>query len=68
MRQPRWVPKWQNNDNPEKEEEGNEGRRGIGTRGRVPWRWRRGSSEGRRQGSTKSSAEHEAGPFSHGLF
>ena len=68
MRQPGWFAEWRNNDNVEKEEDRYEGQRSPGKGGRVPWRWRRGSSEGRRRGSTESSAEHEARPLSHGLF
>lgn len=68
MRQSEWFARWRNNDNAEKEEDRHEGRPGTGKRGRVSWRWRRGSSEGRRRGSTESSAQQETSPLSHGLF
>lgn len=68
MRQSEWFARWRNSDNVEKEEDPHEGRCSTGKRGRVPWRWRRGSSEGCRRGSTESSAERETAPLSHGLF
>ncbi|MDO9116988.1 MAG: hypothetical protein Q7U39_03460 [Nitrospira sp.] len=68
MRQSRWFAKRRRDDNAEKEENRYEGRRSDGKRGRVPWRWRRESSEGYRRGSTESSAEHKTGPLAHGLF
>jgi len=68
MRQSEWFAERRGDDNAEKEENRYEGRRSDGKRGRVPWRWRRGSSEGHRRGSKESSAERETAPLSHGLF
>jgi len=50
MRQSEWFAERRGDDNAEKEENRYEGRRSDGKRGRVPWRWRRGSSEGHRRG------------------
>jgi len=68
MRQSEWFERWRNNKNEEKDEDPHGGRCRTGKRGRVPWRWRRGLSEGRRRGSTESLAERETAPLSHGLF
>jgi hypothetical protein len=68
MRQSEWFAERRGDDNADKEENRYEGRRSDGKRGRVPWRWRRGSSEGLRRGSKESSAEYETGPLPHGLF
>lgn len=68
MRQSEWFARWRSNDNAEKKEDRPEGRHSTGTRGRVPGLWRRGSSEGRRRGSTEPSVVRETGLLPHGLF